>query len=92
MVSTNITGLLSRLPDTTFVDAVIPTVNRTYVDANQCEHVVDRFWLLGVGNVNCKGSDTTANFPDGGASIDGENKGYDTSRFRDVFTESDGFT
>ena len=68
--STNITGLLSRLPDTTFVNAVIPTVNRTWVhpdwtsgktlDANQCEHVVDRFWALGAGNVNCKGANTTS--------------------------------
>lgn len=38
-------------------------MNRTFVhddntsgktlDDNQCEHVIDKFWLLGVGNVQC---------------------------------------
>ena len=57
-----ITGLLSRLPDEKFLKAVSPCVNRTWVhnswrdgktlDSNDCEHVVDNFWLLGEGNVN----------------------------------------
>lgn len=44
---------------------VAKAVNRTWVhgnftsgktlDENQCEHIVDKFWLLGNGNVNCTG-------------------------------------
>ena len=57
-----ITGLLSRLPDEKFLKAVSPCVNRTWVhdsyrsgktlDSNKCEHVVDKFWLLGERNIN----------------------------------------
>jgi len=53
--------MLSRLPESSFLDAIIPTVNRTWVhssfrtgltlDDNYCEHVVDNFWLLGAGHV-----------------------------------------
>lgn len=57
----NIVGLLSRLPETDFLDSIVPTVNRTWVHSfwrngktisNEAEHVVDRFWALGNGNVN----------------------------------------
>ncbi len=43
------------------------------MDSNYCEHVVDKFWLLGEGNVN-----TTEDFLKDGA--------YDTSKFTEVFT------
>jgi hypothetical protein len=58
-------------------------------DSNGCQHLADKFRLLGVGEVNCRGTNTADYFPDGGASVDGENKGYDTSRFGDVFNETD---
>ena len=96
-----IVGLLDRLPDTNFTNNIIPTVTRTWVysswrngteDSNGCQHLADKFRLLGVGEVNCKGSSTTQYFPDGGASVGGENRGYDTSRFGDVFSETDVFT
>jgi len=78
-----ITGLLSRLPDEKFLRAVSPCVNRTWVhdsyrsdktlDSNKCEHVVDKFWLLGEGNIN-----TAKSFLNDDA--------YDTSKFTGVFT------
>ena len=54
--------MLSRLPESSFLDAIVPTVNRTWVhsslrttgltlDNTYCEHVVDNFWLLGAGHV-----------------------------------------
>ena len=78
-----ITGLLSRLPDEKFLKAVSPCVNRTWVhgsyrsgkilDSNYCEHVVDKFWLLGEGNINT-------------ASLWMNDDAYDTSKFTGVFT------
>ena len=94
----NITGLLGRLTDIDFIGNTIPTVTRTWTysswrdgteDSNGCQHLADKFRLLGVGEVNCKGTTTTQYFPDGGASVDGENKGYDTSRFGEVFNQTD---
>lgn len=78
-----IAGLLSRLPNKKFLNAVSPCVNRTWVydswrngktlDSYYCEHVVDKFWLLGEGNVN-----TTKDFLNDDA--------YDTSKFTGIFT------
>jgi hypothetical protein len=77
--------LPDRLTDTDFTNNIIPTVTRTWTrlirrdrteDSNNCQHLADRFRLLGVGEVNCKGSNTTSDFPDGE---------YDTSRFIEVF-------
>lgn len=63
---TNFKGLYSRLlANDGFMKNVAKAVNRTWVkddfisgktlDENQCEHIVDKFWLLGNGNVNCTG-------------------------------------
>ena len=78
-----ITGLLSRLPDEKFLKAVSPCVNRTWVhdswksektlDSNGCEHVVDKFWLLGEGNINAVKSWMYED-------------AYDTSKFTGIFT------
>lgn len=83
-------GLMSRLPETDFVNAIMPTINRTWVhpnlrsgvtmDSNYCEHVLDNFWLLGAGNVNLIGSSAENLFKD---TI------YDTSRFSEIYTESE---
>ena len=80
-----IDGFLGRLSDT-FLNSVCPTVNRTWVfrnfvsgktlDENQCEHVVDRFLLLGFGNVNYNGYNSKSDVQ------------YDTSIFSDIFTEN----
>ena len=65
------------------------TVNRTWVysadgnivDANQCEHVTNRVWLLGCGHVNCTGiSYGTKHYKDAD---------YDTSCFSGKFTTRD---
>lgn len=55
-------GLMSKVKSS-FFSAVVPVVNKVWVreglrsgknlDANDCEHVVDHFWLLGAGQVNC---------------------------------------
>lgn len=97
-----IAGLIGRIPSKKFMRHVTPAVNRVWVhglwangkilDLNQCEHVVDRFWLLDVASVNCKGSDASECFPDGGADIDREPKGYGTTRYFDVFGETDAWT
>jgi len=63
-------------------------VNRTWVysasgnvvDANQCEHVVDRLWLLGCGNINCTG------IWNGSSTKYLNDADYDTSCFSGVFT------
>lgn len=83
-------GILGRFPDTSFLDAVIPTVNRSWVhpqfqgsavmDLNYCEHAIDNFWLLGAGNVNLTGTTSEEYFPD---------VIYDTSKFSDVFINSE---
>lgn len=79
--------MLAHLPDSTFTNAVIPTVNKTWVHSNftqnktldsfQCEHVVDKFWFLGSGNVGLIGTNAESHFND---------SKYDTSIFSDVFT------
>ena len=98
VITGTIVGFLGRLSDTTFAGNIIPTVTRMWVyadlrdetkDSNGCYHLADKFRLLGVGEVNCKGAETTNHFPDGGARVDGENKGYDTSRFSEIFNETD---
>lgn len=78
-----ITGLLSRLPDEKFLNAISLCVNKTWVhdswrsgktlDSNYCEHVVDKFWLLGEGNINT-------------IKDDWNDAPYDTSKFTGVFT------
>ena len=85
--STSITGVdsfIDRLSND-FLNFVGPTVNRTWVhpswtsgkilDVNQCEHVVDKFWLLGEGNINYN-YQYLNDYP------------YDTSIFRDIFTQN----
>jgi len=58
------TGLYSRLlANDGFMKNIAKAVNRTWVygdfrsgktlDANSCEHIADKFWTLGNGNVNC---------------------------------------
>ena len=78
-----ITGLLGRLPDQNFMKNIISTVNRTWVhsswrdgteDSNGCQHLADKFWLLGEGNVNGNNSYL-------------EDKKYDTSKFTNIFTD-----
>jgi len=83
-----IVGLLSRLPDTSFTNNIIPTVTRTWVysqngiswrdgteDSNGCQHLADKFRLLGEGNIN--------------SNVDWMNDDTsDTSIFNEVFTEA----
>ena len=76
-----IVGLLSRLPDYNFMKNIIPTVNRTWVysswrtdQAVEVETYVDKFWLLGEGNVNVDKSYLKDDL-------------YDTSKFTDVFID-----
>lgn len=54
-----------------------------YLDGNVCEHCVDKFWLLGIGNINCSGSNTTQYFKDGQ---------YDTSKYDEIFNETDVYS
>lgn len=73
---------IDLLNDAKFKSHIQPCVNRTFVyssyvsrvttDSYQCEHVVDKLWLLGGGNVNL--------------NVNGSN--YDTSRFSTVFTDN----
>ena len=81
-----------RFNDNAFVDHVQNTVNRTWtytsssynwragktIDSTGCEHVVDKFWLLGIGNINCSGKNSsgTLYFPDGN---------YDTSKYSTIW-------
>ena len=53
-----------------------------YLDGNQCEHCIDKFWLLGVGNVNCSGADTDELT---------EDEQYDTTKYNEIFNETDMF-
>jgi hypothetical protein len=79
-----IVGLLSRLPDTNFMKNIIPTVTRTWThsswrngteDSNGCQHLADKFRLLGEGNIN--------------SNVDWMNDDTsDTSIFNEVFTEA----
>lgn len=77
-----------------FLQAVQKTVNRTWthqqnrhinsvfsIDYDYCEHIVDKFWLLGAGNLNCLSAD-----PDDDWTI--YDVKYDTSVFRNVFAEN----
>lgn len=79
-----------RMTDTSLVKHVMPVVNRIWIhdswisgrtlDSNQCEHIIDKYWLLGIGNVNCSGTKTNEYFKD---------QNYDTTIFSDIFTQSD---
>lgn len=73
-----------------FLPSVAKTVNRTWttqqnrhltsdfsIDENYCEHIIDKFWLLGAGNVNCLSGE------DGWWLYDSI---YDTSKFNKVFS------
>ena len=51
-----------------------------YLDGSQCEHVVDKFWLLGVGSVNCSGSEASRYF-------DGYQ--YETAIYSELFKNAD---
>lgn len=82
-----------RMSDTSLVKHVMPVVNRIWVhnnftsgrtlDSNQCEHIIDKYWLLGIGNVNCSGTNTNQYFKD---------QNYDTTIFSDLFTQNDIWT
>lgn len=79
-----------RMTDTQLVKHVMPVVNRIWthnqfttgrtLDSNQCEHIIDKYWLLGIGNVNCSGSNTEQYFKD---------QYYDTTIFSNIFTQND---
>lgn len=76
-----IVGLLNRLPDVNFMKNIISTVNRTWVYSSwrtdqsvAVENYVDKFWLLGEGNVNGNSSYLKDDL-------------YDTSKFTDIFTD-----
>lgn len=79
--------------DKGFLDNVVQVVNRTWVwgtdvwntlwnkkvlDSNKCEHVADKFWLLGFGHVNGNSTDT-------GASYWTQDFNFDTVRYSSVF-------
>lgn len=79
--------------DNGFLDNVVQVVNRTCVwgtdvwntlrnkkvlDNSKCEHVTDKFWLLGFGHVN---GNTTAT----GASYWTQDFNFDTARYSSVF-------
>lgn len=74
-----------------FLRNIQKTVNRTWVhedyrsevtlDSNYCEHVVDKFWLLGNGNINCSGQDSGTTYLADGS--------YDTSKFSLIYTPAD---
>ena len=74
--------------DNTFLDNVVQVVNRTWVwgtnslntlwnkkvlDGKKCEHVVDKFWLLGFGHVNSANSQYRKDWS------------YDTAHYSTVF-------
>lgn len=79
-----------RMHDTSLVKHVMPVVNRIWVnssftsgrtlDSNQCEHVIDKYWLLGIGNLNCSGTNTNQYYKD---------QNYDTTIFSNIFTQND---
>lgn len=79
-----------RMSDTSLVKHVVPVVNRIWIhdswisgrtlDSNQCEHIIDKYWLLGIGNVNCSGTNTNQYYKD---------QNYDTTIFSDLFTQND---
>ena len=78
--SSTSTTFVDRLDDK-FLESVMPTVNRTYVqesfapdvpkDQNNCTHDTDKFWVLGAGDL---GLDDTPSL-----SFDGAQ--YDTARY-----------
>ena len=83
------TLLHKMVSETGFLKNVAKTVNRTWVqdswrsdtgivlDENNCEHIVDKFWLLGFGNVRYNYNGTNA-----------DDYVYDTTKFRSVFTDN----
>lgn len=54
-----------------------------YLDGSQCEHVSDKFWLLGVGSVNCSGSNTSSYF---------NGYQYETAIYSELFKNTDIWT
>ena len=86
------TTFIQRIKDSGLVKHVMPVVNRTWtnnswisgrtLDSNQCEHIIDKYWLFGIGNVNCSGSNTNQNFKD---------QYYDTTIFSDIFSQNDAY-
>lgn len=91
-VRANVDPLKTRLASNEgLLKNVASAVNRTWVypdfrsgltlDSNSCEHVADKFWVLGCGNVNCTGSD--------GSTTYFEDANYDTSRFTAKFFPQD---
>ena len=69
-----------------FLKNVAKTINRTWVhsswdsiagtrDSNNCEHVSDKFWLLGGGHVENGGKDY----------LNAEDKKYDTAKFASIY-------
>ena len=79
--------------DNGFLDNVVQVVNRTWVwgtdtwntlwnkkvfDSNKCEHVSDKFWLLGFGHIN--GNTTSI-----GTSYWTQDFNFDTVRYSNVF-------
>ena len=84
--------------DNGFLDNIVQVVNRTWVwgtstrntlwnkkvlDNNKCEHVIDKFWLLGVGQVNCSGSNTSQYF---------NGYQYETTIYSELFKNTDIWT
>ena len=85
--------------DNGFLDNVVQVVNRTWVwgtdtwntlwnqkvldSSNKCEHVSDKFWLLGTGQVNCSGSST-------GQYFNGYQ--YETAIYSSIFSNTDIWT
>ena len=76
-----ITGLLARF-DSEFLKYVSPVVNKTWVygtDENTYSCPIDKFWLLGFGNVN----------PNLTNNEDFYDFKFDTSIFSSIFTNDD---
>lgn len=73
--------VLKTTSDNGLLQNITNTVNRTWVhgslrsaailDENNCEHVVDKFWLLGSGNIANGGTD----------NLNGEDNKYDSTKF-----------
>ena len=75
-----------------FLKNVSRAINRTWVhsdwdsictqdrDSNNCEHLSDKFWTLGIGNINCTGQYSGSTYF--------QDQNYDTSKFASIFNPS----
>ena len=72
-----------------FLKNVAKTINRTWVhsawnsvagarDSNDCEHISDKFWLLGGGHVENGGDD----------ELNAKDKKYDTAKFANIYFDN----